>query len=93
MFMQDHLNSTGAYAQTVRYQLHTDSTILQYNIFHNTVVFSRDSFILKASSASTELSSPAADHGILMAHLHCIQQSFVRVSAAVECSPVSKIAQ
>jgi len=62
---QDHLNSTSAYAPTVGYQQHTDSTILRYSIFNSTTVFfaeifawaSRPGLILK-------LSSPTRHHGI-----------------------------
>ena len=66
MFTQDHLNSTSGY------QLHVDSTILQYNIFNSTTVFFAKSFAwaslpglnLNASYALTKLSSPTRHHGI-----------------------------
>jgi len=72
MFIRDHLNSTTADAHTVGYQLHVDSTILQYDIFNSTTVFVTENFarmsrlglILKASSASTKLSTPTCHHGI-----------------------------
>jgi len=65
MFVQDHLNGTCAYAHSVSYQLHTDSTILQNCIFNSTTVFVADScrrtflpaLIFKTSSAMTELAA------------------------------------
>jgi len=83
MFTQDHLNSTSAYAHTVGYQLHVDSTILQYSIYNSTTVFFTDSFawafrpglILKASSASKKLSSQTRHHGIWW-HIFTVHNSY-----------------
>ena len=60
------------HAHSVGYQLHIDSTILQYSIFNSTTVFFADSFrrtsrpelIFKADSALTKLCCPALDRGI-----------------------------
>ena len=72
MFARDRLNGTSAYVHSISYQLHMNSTILQYSMFNSKTVFFADSYrwtsrpglIFKASSVSTKLGCPALDHGI-----------------------------
>ena len=86
MFARDRLNRTSACAHSVGYQLHTDSTILQYRIYNSMTVFFADSFrwtsrlglIFKASSASTKLSCRVLDCGIWW-HIFTVNNSYLVV--------------
>ena len=64
-FAKDRLNVTGFYAHSVGYHLHTDLTILEYNVFNSTTVFFANCFgwtfwpwlNFKSTSALTKIGS------------------------------------
>jgi len=72
LFAEDHLNHITANAHQISYLMHSDSVILENDIFYSSPVFFTESFrwasqlghIFKAYSALTKLSSPMLDRSI-----------------------------